>query len=116
MERDQSLSQAMKERFTDAIIQTPQTSDMLTFHVAEDRLKEVIKFLKTEATPKYLRLDDLTAIDESARRGPQPSQPTREPWAMRFRGVNQTVQCEKLIQIILWSTISSPSTLPPVSA
>jgi len=71
-ERNQSLSQTLKERFAHAIIQTPQTSDMLAFHVAEDRLKEVLRFLKTEATPKYLRLDDLTAIDESARRGLQP--------------------------------------------
>jgi NADH-quinone oxidoreductase subunit B/C/D len=45
---------------------------MLTFHVTENRLKEVLKFLKTEASPKYLRLDDLTAIDESARRDQKP--------------------------------------------
>jgi NADH-quinone oxidoreductase subunit B/C/D len=45
---------------------------MLTLHVAEDHLKDVLKFLKTEATPRYLRLDDLTAIDESARRDQLP--------------------------------------------
>jgi len=38
----------------------------------ESRLKEVLTFLKAGAAPKYLRLDDLTAIDESARRGLQP--------------------------------------------
>jgi NADH-quinone oxidoreductase subunit B/C/D len=70
-ERDQSLSKVLKEKFGESVKQTPQTSDMLTFHVAEDRLKEVLRFLKTEAMPKYLRLDDLTAIDESARRGLQ---------------------------------------------
>ena len=70
-ERDKSLAQIVKERFGDAIRQTPQTSDMLTFHVAESRVKDVLNFLKTEATPKYLRLDDLTAIDESARRDQQ---------------------------------------------
>jgi NADH-quinone oxidoreductase subunit B/C/D len=41
---------------------------MLTFHVEQPKLKEVLRFLKTEATPKFRRLDDLTAIDESARR------------------------------------------------
>jgi len=72
VEQDQSLSQVLKEKFGESVAQAPQTSDMLTFHVTEDRLKEVLTFLKTEAAPKYLRLDDLTAIDESARRGLQP--------------------------------------------
>jgi NADH-quinone oxidoreductase subunit B/C/D len=71
-EGDKSLAQILKEKFSDAIRQTPETSDMLTFHVTENRLKEVLKFLKTEASPKYLRLDDLTAIDESARRDQKP--------------------------------------------
>jgi NADH-quinone oxidoreductase subunit B/C/D len=71
-ERDKSLAQILREKFSDAIRQMPETSDMLTLHVAEDRIKEVLKFLKTEASPKYLRLDDLTAIDESARRGQRP--------------------------------------------
>ncbi len=71
-EGDKSLAQILKERFGDAIQQTQQTSDMSTFRLAEDRLKEVLKFLKTEATPRYLRLDDLTAIDESERRGLKP--------------------------------------------
>jgi NADH-quinone oxidoreductase subunit B/C/D len=71
-ERDQSLSRALKEKFGESVAQAPQTSDMLTFHVTEGRLKEVLTFLKAEAAPKYLRLDDLTAIDESARRGLQP--------------------------------------------
>ncbi|MDH4012066.1 MAG: NADH-quinone oxidoreductase subunit C, partial [Desulfobacterales bacterium] len=44
---------------------------MLTLQVAENRVKDVLRYLKTEATPKYQRLDDLTAIDESARRQPQ---------------------------------------------
>ena len=71
-ERDKSLAQTVKDKFGDAIRQTPGTSDMLTFHVVENRVKEVLKFLKTEASPKYLRLDDLTAIDESARRDQKP--------------------------------------------
>ena len=48
--------------------QEPHTSDMLTLHVDADSVKEVLRFLKYEANPRYKRLDDLTAIDESARR------------------------------------------------
>lgn len=70
-EQDKSLGQVLKERFGNAVQQASPTSDMLTFHVSENRLKEVLTFLKTEATPWYLRLDDLTAIDESERRGLQ---------------------------------------------
>jgi NADH-quinone oxidoreductase subunit B/C/D len=52
----------------EAVREVPQTSDMPTFQVAENRLTEVLRFLKLEATPRFQRLDDLTAIDESARR------------------------------------------------
>jgi len=71
-EGDKSLARILNEKFGDAIRQAPETSDMLTCHVKENRVKEVLKFLKTEASPKYLRLDDLTAIDESARRDQKP--------------------------------------------
>jgi len=71
-ERDKSLAQVLKERYGEALVQTPETSDMMTFHVAGDRIRDVLTFLKTETTPKFLRLDDLTAIDESARRGSRP--------------------------------------------
>jgi NADH-quinone oxidoreductase subunit B/C/D len=71
-EADKSLAQILKDKFGEVLQQTPETSDMLTFHVAKDRIRDVLRFLKTEATPKYLRLDDLTAIDESARRESKP--------------------------------------------
>lgn len=67
-ERDKSLSRVLQERFGEAIQQAPQTSDMLTFYVAESHVKDVLRFLKREATPRFLRLDDLTAVDESLRR------------------------------------------------
>jgi NADH-quinone oxidoreductase subunit B/C/D len=70
-EEDQSLARVLKEKFGEAVEQIPQTSDMLTFRVEESRMKEVLRFLKTETTPKFVRLDDLTAIDESARRDPR---------------------------------------------
>jgi len=71
-EGDKSLAQHLKERFGDALRQTPETSDMVTFHVETGRSKEILRFLKTEASPRFLRLDDLTAIDESARRDQEP--------------------------------------------
>jgi NADH-quinone oxidoreductase subunit B/C/D len=65
---ERSVAQALTERFGQEVEPVPQTSDMPTFTVAEPRLKEVLGFLKTEASPRFARLDDLTAIDESARR------------------------------------------------
>ncbi len=67
-EQDQSLAATLKERFGDAVRQLPDSSDMLTFEVDQNRLKDVLRALKTELTPRFLRLDDVTAIDESARR------------------------------------------------
>jgi NADH dehydrogenase I D subunit len=66
--KDVELARSLKDRFGEAIRVAPHTSDMPTFHVEEDRLKDVLRFLKSEATPRFQRLDDLTAIDESARR------------------------------------------------
>jgi NADH-quinone oxidoreductase subunit B/C/D len=67
-ERDRSIAQVLRERFGEEVEQASQTSDMPSFQVAEPRLKDVLRFLKTEASPRFSRLDDLTAIDESARR------------------------------------------------
>jgi NADH dehydrogenase I D subunit len=66
--QDQSLAQALTEKFGDAVRQAPQTTDMLTFEVASPQVREVLQFLKNAATPRFQRLDDLTAVDESARR------------------------------------------------
>jgi NADH-quinone oxidoreductase subunit B/C/D len=68
---DQDLARALGVKFGDAVAPVAPISDMLTLQVAENRFKDVLRFLKIEATPKYQRLDDLTAIDESARRQPQ---------------------------------------------
>jgi NADH dehydrogenase I D subunit len=67
-EHDKSLAEILRSRFGDVIEQVPQPSDMPTFQVKEDGLKKVLRFLKTEALPRFRRLEDLTAIDESARR------------------------------------------------
>ena len=65
---DRSLAAQLQERFGDTVLQAPHTSDMLTFQVEHQSVKEVLRFLKYESKPKYRRLDDLTAIDESDRR------------------------------------------------
>ena len=67
-EKDKGLAEILQARFGDTIGQLPKTSDMLTFQVKEDGVKEILRFLKTEALPRFRRLEDLTAIDESARR------------------------------------------------
>jgi NADH dehydrogenase I D subunit len=71
-ERDRSLAAALQERFGPALRPLPPTADMPSFAVAADRVPEVLRFLKTESTPRFLRLDDLTAVDESARRDRRP--------------------------------------------
>jgi NADH dehydrogenase I D subunit len=67
-EGDRRLAQALEKRFGEAVAQASVTSDMLTFQVEEMRIKDVLAYLKDEASPRFLRLDDLTAVDESARR------------------------------------------------
>jgi NADH dehydrogenase I D subunit len=67
-ERDKGLAAALSGRFGDKVRQATHTSDMVTFHVDEAPLKDVLRFLKTESKPRFRRLEDLTAIDESARR------------------------------------------------
>lgn len=54
--------------FGEAVRPSEHTSDILTVHVAEDRIRDVLKYLKHASTPRFLRLDDYTAVDESARR------------------------------------------------
>ena len=65
---DQSLAAELRERFGDRVRQEPHTSDMPTFHVDQESVKDVLRVLKHESKQQYKRLDDLTAIDESARR------------------------------------------------
>ena len=65
---DRNLAQALSDRFGRAVQPTSSTSDMLTLQVGRSQFKDVLLYLKTKSTPKFQRLDDLTAIDESARR------------------------------------------------
>jgi len=65
---EQDLADVLSAQFGQDVQALSPTSDMPTFRVAESRLKDVLRFLKTRATPKFQRLEDLSAIDESARR------------------------------------------------
>ncbi|HSR09799.1 MAG TPA: NADH dehydrogenase (quinone) subunit D, partial [Thermodesulfobacteriota bacterium] len=69
-EADRSLAAALKEKFGEDISEIPETPDMPAFQVSEKRARDVLRFLKEECRPRFLRLDDVTAVDESARRGP----------------------------------------------
>lgn len=66
-DRDQALARALQDQFGEDVRAEPHTSDMLTLHVAEHRVKEALRHLK-DGVPPFLRLDDMTAVDESARR------------------------------------------------
>ncbi len=67
-EADTALAAELRERFGEKARLEPHSSDMLTFEVDRGSVKDVLSFLKNESQTKYKRLDDLTAIDESARR------------------------------------------------
>ena len=64
---DQSLSRQLRDRFGDWVTPEPQTSDHLTLSTSPERVPEVLGFLKEQSIPRHQRLEDLTAIDESAR-------------------------------------------------
>ncbi|MBT8372730.1 MAG: NADH-quinone oxidoreductase subunit B/C/D, partial [Deltaproteobacteria bacterium] len=66
--KSQNLSRELQNRFGEAVKQEPDSCDMPTFQVTQNRVKDVLRFLNSEATLRFQRLDDLTAIDESARR------------------------------------------------
>lgn len=67
---DMKLADRLKARFKADLRQLPETSDMPSFQVKKRRIVDVLRYLKTGATPRYQRLEDMTAIDESARRNP----------------------------------------------
>lgn len=71
-EAHHSLTKAFKARFGEEIRKVPHASDMPTFQVDERRLKDVLLYLKNESRPNFLRLEDITAVDESVRQDRQP--------------------------------------------
>jgi NADH-quinone oxidoreductase subunit B/C/D len=71
--RDLDLQRALGERFGDAVAAEAHPADMATYTVAPQQAKEVLSFLKTHAPLRFQRLEDVTAIDESARRESRPA-------------------------------------------
>jgi NADH dehydrogenase I D subunit len=69
---DQKLVRELADRFGDAVRSVEPVSDMATFAVAPHAVKEVLAYLKDQAEPRFRRLEDLTAIDETARRTERP--------------------------------------------
>jgi len=70
---DQALAGELTARFGAAVDSIQPTSDMATFSVQPHALKDVLAFLKNRSEPRFRRLEDITAIDETARRPPRPS-------------------------------------------
>jgi NADH dehydrogenase I D subunit len=69
---DRKLARELADRFADAVRPVEPVSDMATFTVAPHAAKEVLSYLKDQAEPRFRRLEDLTAIDETARRAQRP--------------------------------------------
>ena len=65
---DPTLKAQLLEIFKDAVKPIGDTSDILTLEVNPDQILDVLDFLKNEASPHFLRLEDITAVDESARK------------------------------------------------
>ena len=62
------LAKALHEEFGDAVRELPNPTDMLTVEVPPQRAGDILRFLKTKATPAFRRLEDLTAIDNTTRK------------------------------------------------
>ncbi len=68
---DRSLADELSERFGEGVESLEPVSDMLTLRVAPETAHDVLAYLKTRPASPYPRLEDLTAIDESARQAKQ---------------------------------------------
>ena len=63
------LLASLKDKFGDAVQSMPGASDMPTFTVTPSRVCDILGFLKNgTAGGRFRRLEDVTAVDESARR------------------------------------------------
>jgi NADH-quinone oxidoreductase subunit B/C/D len=67
-EGEQSLTMELTERFGSAVRILSPVSDMASVEVEQQHVPELLDFLKNHAAPRFARLEDLTVIDESARR------------------------------------------------
>jgi NADH-quinone oxidoreductase subunit B/C/D len=59
---------SLLEAFGNGVSRDPGAPDMLTVNTTTVKLPEVLKFLKEQSPVRFRRLEDITAVDESARR------------------------------------------------
>ena len=72
---DAAVGRELRERFPDLELTAQPTRDEVpTYWVPRERLREVLRYLKSEAPSPYRMLFDLTALDERARKGPTASE------------------------------------------
>jgi len=69
-EREHEVVRMLASRFGKDVLAVEDSVDMPTLNVTADKVEDVLRYLKEEAAPAYERLEDLTAVDESARRSP----------------------------------------------
>ena len=67
---EQTLAAELQAQFGPEITLQPETSDFITLATSPAKIKGILRYLKTRPGVRYQRLEDLTAIDESARREP----------------------------------------------
>lgn len=61
------LQRSLLERFGDAVRYDADAKDMPTLHTTPEQIPALLSYLKQEAPQKFRRLEDITAIHESAR-------------------------------------------------
>jgi len=64
------LTRVLLSRFGAAVSPQEPVSDMPTYRVDQTAAHDVLAYLKNRAAPSFRRMEDLTVIDESARRDP----------------------------------------------
>ncbi len=67
-EKSEGLIRELQSRFGDTVKPEANSCDMPSIKVPQNQVKDVLRYLNSEASIPYKRLDDLTAVDESARR------------------------------------------------
>lgn len=67
-EGEDALARHLSQEFGEAATLSTPSSDMPTYHVAPGAIAKVLAHLKDRAPQKFKRLEDLTAVDESARK------------------------------------------------
>lgn len=100
-----SLCQRLQDEFGERIAVEEDPADMPTLSAPADLIPDVLRRLKDEPGRSFERLEDLTAVDESARRGP-----AQYP---DFHLVYTLLSFESAERIRIKAPLSGPSTEAP---